>query len=125
MVLYYHPSVFDKSLVPTNMGDEYMAIAALYATRGYAVLMPDGIGLGRDYQRVHPYILTPLPNVANGYYGLAEVARKVRNIFGTKSQIPLFVAGYSEGASYAVWFYRCKRVGACEGVNNLILQEYS
>lgn len=109
VVLFFHSTMTGKLRVPSLKFEEYKTtmLSAIFAANGYVVIAPDYIGLGDDYKSEHPYILYPRPNVTDGHDMLLaslDVLKKYNVTFGNK--IPLFVSGYSEGASYALWFSR-------------------
>lgn len=43
-ILYFHPTLFDRSAVPSSQSDYYQGIAGLYTSFGYAVIFFDYIG---------------------------------------------------------------------------------
>lgn len=88
-----------KSKDPQPTHPEAEAVALAFATGGYAVAMPDYLGLGDD-PGVHPY---PLAEV-NARSGIDMVSA----LRGTRSDLagPLFVTGYSEGGAVAMWAVR-------------------
>lgn len=67
LILYYHATTAQRSNVPSNFvtpdnpgGDpEGLLLAALWASDGYVVAMPDYIGLGDDTTHPHPYVAYP------------------------------------------------------------------
>lgn len=107
VILFFHSTMTGKLRVPSLRFSDYKAkmLAAIFAANGYVVVAPDYIGLGGDYKSEHPYIIYPRPNVNDGHDMLIAslpVLHKYNLAFD--NNIPLFVAGYSEGASYALWF---------------------
>lgn len=109
IILFFHSTMTGKLRVPSLKFDEYKTqmLAAIFAANGYAVIAPDYIGLGDDYTTSHPYILYPEPNVNDGYNMLlASKKLLVQNGIKFDKELPLFVSGYSEGSSYALWFSR-------------------
>lgn len=110
VILFFHSTMNSKLRVPSMKFDEYKTqmLAAIFAANGYVVVAPDYIGLGNDYKSEHPYIIYPRPNVDDGRDMLLasqELLHK-NGISFTDNKIPLFVSGYSEGGSYALWFSR-------------------
>ncbi len=109
VVVFYHFTVLNKDNVPSRFNkDEFnlsKTIASTLATDGYAVLLPDYIGLGDDSKNVHPYVIYPVNNALSGIYMLKllnkiDPALKFNSV---DNQIPLFLSGYSEGAAYSLW----------------------
>lgn len=111
IILFFHSTISGKLNVPSLHFKEYKAemLASIFAANGYIVVAPDYIGLGDNYAAMHPYILYPLPNVEDGKNILLAAVKYLQQnklIDVKKTQLPLFVSGYSEGASYALWFSR-------------------
>lgn len=110
VVLFFHSTMTSKLRVPSLGFNDYKVkmLSAIFAANGYVVIIPDYIGLGDDYRAKHPYILYPRPNINDGHaILLASIAKlKSLKIDLNETQLPLFVTGYSEGASYALWFSR-------------------
>lgn len=113
VVLFFHSTISGKLNVPSLHFEDYKAqmLAAIFAANGYVVIAPDYIGLGRNFAIPHPYILYPRYNVLDGRDMLiaAHDYLKKKKFFlplGGKAALSLFVSGYSEGASYALWFSR-------------------
>lgn len=83
-------------------------MAALYTSLGYAVVMPDLIGMGIDYQNIHPYVLFPVQNAQTMAYALDYSLQLLRSQYTNIAYpIPTYSVGYSEGGSYALFFYLC------------------
>lgn len=107
VILFFHSTMTGKLRVPSLRFNDYKAkmLAAIFAANGYVVVAPDYIGLGDDYKSEHPYIIYPQPNVDDGRDMLiASLPVFKKYDLQLNNKIPLFVAGYSEGASYALWF---------------------
>lgn len=106
VVLYYHGTVWDKSRVGSNPANgETQLAAALLASQGYVVVIPDGVGLGDDWQRIHPYLLYPRASARVGLALVNEVKSRIEQKYQIQPQNPalkLFSMGYSEGALYAL-----------------------
>lgn len=124
IVLYYHSTAVAKAEVPSCLeGGNLPAycnftsldgknLSSIIASQGYIVVMPDYIGQGVDNQVIHPYILYPENNALSGIYML-NAARTLLNNQGllnnqnqsylASGETPLYVAGFSEGGSYALW----------------------
>ncbi len=109
IVLFYHYTILDKNNIPSNFnGDDFQLsrlMASAIASAGYVVVMPDYIGFGVDQHSVHPYILYPEVNALSGLYMLKplESALAKMTINRVDNKIPLYISGYSEGGSYALW----------------------
>lgn len=131
VVLYFHPTTWGKNQVPSCLGDPlkannyvaannptYCSLAALdangantfmmlshvFASRGYAVIAPDYLGQGNDYNNVHPYVAFPEINAIsafNMFPALRSILNDYNKIDATK-ELPLFITGYSEGGAYAI-----------------------
>lgn len=124
VVLYYHPTVFAKNQVPSCLALSSTApdycnqaadpadkigfatfanLASIYASRGFAVVAPDYLGMGADWDNVHPYVAYPEANVLSGFNmfpALRQLLAK-ENIANDKT-LPLMITGYSEGGGYAL-----------------------
>jgi pimeloyl-ACP methyl ester carboxylesterase len=105
LVVYYHGTTSDNRYAPsryTSWDENYEAqdVALTFATGGYAVAMPDYLGLG-DSDAVHPYPLGDF-NSRSGLDLIAPVrgiAAKQGIALGPK----LYITGYSEGGGVAMW----------------------
>jgi hypothetical protein len=104
LLLYYHGTIRDREDAPsryngTNKYPEAEYVTMAFASGGYAVIMPDGLGLG-DSPGVHPYP----DGEANARSGIDLIgpARKVAKRNGVTIGPHLFVAGYSEGGAVAM-----------------------
>ena len=108
VILFFHSTMASKLQVPSMRFEQYKSqmLAAIFAADGYVVISPDYIGLGNDFRTEHPYIIYPRPNVDDGKDMLiASLDLLNRNgILFNDNKMPLFVSGYSEGGSYALWF---------------------
>ena len=122
VVVYFHPTTFGKNDVPScmnvsinipsycnltaigNTGTGTLAmLSAIYAARGFAVVAPDYVGQGSDWDNVHPYVVFPENNALSAFNMLPSL-RKILNDNGvaTTQKLPLFITGYSEGGGYAL-----------------------
>ncbi len=108
IVLFFHGTTIQRSNVPSNFitadnpGGYYAGIlmAAVWASQGYVVVMPDFIGLGVDTADPHPYVVYPQENAQSG---LAMVKAARTYLAGKLSgRMPLFITGYSEGGAYSL-----------------------
>ncbi len=108
IVLFFHGTTVQRTNVPSNFitannsgaSNTGPLLAALWASQGYVVVMPDYIGLGDDTADPHPYVAYPVENAQSG---LAMV-KAARSYLGNRLQgrAPLFIVGYSEGGAYAL-----------------------
>ena len=108
LVVFAHGTTADRRLSPSRFGGavrppEAEAALLAFASGGYAVAMPDYLGLGVD-KEVHPY---PFGNLnsrsATDLIGPArDAARRLHTAVGPR----LFITGYSEGGAVALWAVR-------------------
>jgi hypothetical protein len=109
VVVYFHGTTFSKAQVPSNYGanGETRLMAELFASQGYAVVMPDYVGQGIDSQNVHPYVVYPKVSARTAVDMLAAVKTRLMATYGIVAGDPalkLFSVGYSEGGAYSLWF---------------------
>lgn len=105
VILYFAGSQLDKSDVGSNIDQEKtQLIGAVFASQGYIVVMPDLIGLGDDWQNVHPYVIYPTINVKTAIDMLNAVLNKITSKYSGLTSAKLFSTGISEGGAYALWF---------------------
>jgi len=109
VVIFYHFTVLNKTNIPSSFEkDEFnlsKIMASTLASDGYAVVMPDYLGMGADESAVHPYVIYPEVNALSGIYML-DLLKKIQPNLKYKlvnNQIPLYISGYSEGGAYALW----------------------
>ena len=105
LVVYFHGTTADRFFVPSRyprLGHPYEAELAItgFAAHGYAVAMPDYLGLG-DHRGVHPYPQGKL-NALSGIDFVREIQRSKIAGIGPG----LYVTGYSEGGAVAMWMVR-------------------
>lgn len=82
LILYFHGTTVQRTNVPstftattsTSTYTDSILMAALWASQGYVVVMPDYIGLGDDTAHPHPYVVYPDQNAQSG---LAMLKRRV------------------------------------------------
>lgn len=110
IVLYFHgttterehvPSRFTPTTDPANYKDGTL-LAALWASQGYVVVMPDYIGLGDDTTHPHPYVVYPVHNAQSGLAMVLAVRQVLANDYQITASLPLFITGYSEGGAYSL-----------------------
>jgi hypothetical protein len=114
MVLYFHGTTADRNNVPSNFpakdtpggsgDDESLTLAAMLASQGYVVVMPDFLGLGVDTIEPTPFTIYPAINAQSGLSMLLAVRKSLANNYSVpQSQLlKLYITGYSEGAAYAL-----------------------
>ncbi len=108
IVLFFHGTTIQRSAVPSNFitgdnpdGNYYgILLAALWASQGYVVVMPDYIGLGVDTTEPHPYVVYPQVDAQSGL-AMVNAARLYLGKAVPGLQ-PLYISGYSEGGAYAL-----------------------
>lgn len=104
LVVFCHGTIQDRENSPSfwkgkQNGAEHETATLAFAAGGYAVVMPDYLGLG-DHKAVHPYPR----NIVNSQSAVdiiaptRELARQQNYALGTK----LYVTGYSEGGGIAM-----------------------
>ncbi len=101
LVVFNHGTTVDRRASPSRFtgqptGSETEVAALAFASGGYAVAMPDYLGLG-DHNATHPYPL----GVINSAAGIDMIlpARSAANRVGVKLGTPLYISGYSEGGA--------------------------
>ncbi len=110
LILYFHGTTVDRANVPSNFvtpsnstGDsEGKLLAALWASQGYVVIMPDYIGLGDDTTHAHPYVVYPAQNAQSGLAMIKAARSFLATSYGMTALLPLFTTGYSEGGAYSL-----------------------
>lgn len=106
VVTYYHGTAMDKAEVGSNYltNSETQLMAEVFASQGYIVVIPDYVGQGIDWARVHPYVLYPQVSVKTAVDMLNAVDSTLRSYYqlGTNS-LKLFTTGFSEGGGYSLW----------------------
>lgn len=95
VVSYQHGTIFERNKAPSipQAGDQLLGI--VLATEGYAVVMPDYLGLGMDSPPLHPYVHARSEAVA-----AVDMLRASYTQLATLSLTPngkLFLCGYSQG----------------------------
>lgn len=104
VVVYCHGTTVDRDRSPskfkgTGAAPETNEAIVGFATGGYAVMLPDYIGLG-DHKAAHPYPLSKV-NARSGVDLIAagrEMMRQRNYAAGTQ----LYITGYSEGGGVAM-----------------------
>lgn len=104
LVVYCHGTTVDRKRSPSRykgQGEAPETIEAIsaFASGGYAVVLPDYIGLG-DHKAAHPYPLSKV-NARSGV-DIIPAARDLARQKGYSIGTNLFVTGYSEGGGVAM-----------------------
>lgn len=104
LVVYMHGTQWNRKDSPSRFklkrdDNAFFLELSAFATGGYAMVMPDYIGLG-DNKRVHPYPLN-LTNAQSGV-DIIDATRTMAERLGYKLSDKLFVSGYSEGGGTAM-----------------------
>jgi len=110
VILYFHGTTVQRTNVPSNFTattnvssyTDGILLAALWASQGYVVVMPDYIGLGDDVTHVHPYVVYPRENAQCGLAMLKAARTYLAQNYQVMGRLPLFITGYSEGGAYAL-----------------------
>jgi hypothetical protein len=109
IILYFHGTTVQRTNVPSNFTATTNAdytdgtlLAAVWASQGYVVVMPDYIGLGDDTTHVHPYVVYPAQNAQTGLAMLKAAETVLSSKYQIGGNLPLFITGYSEGGAYAL-----------------------
>jgi hypothetical protein len=110
VILYFHGTTVQRTNVPSNFTattnvssyTDGVLLAALWASQGYVVVMPDYIGLGDDVTHVHPYVVYPRENAQCGLAMLKAARTYLAQNYQVMGRLPLFITGYSEGGAYAL-----------------------
>jgi hypothetical protein len=111
LVLYFHETTVLRTNVPSNFltasnaataDTDGTLLAAVWASQGYVVVMPDYIGLGDDTSHPHPYVLYPQQNAQSGLAMVKAARSYLTKAYGITGTLPLHVTGYSEGGPYSL-----------------------
>jgi dienelactone hydrolase len=108
LVIFNHGTIHNPALSPSrftgksNASEAEMAALA-FASGGYAVAMPDYLGLG-DHKAPHPYPLGA--ENSRSAVDIIAPARTLARRENTQVGQKLFVSGYSEGGAVAMWTVR-------------------
>lgn len=79
--------------MPTSHDIETSAIAALYVTGGYALILPNYLGYDGSYP--HPYVTYPFQNLKSAILSLNGAVSAIKKEYNGMSSFPLFSVGYS------------------------------
>ena len=109
MILYFHGTTAQRTHVPSNFTattdatyTDGILLAAVWASQGYVVVMPDYIGLGDDTAHPHPYVAYPAQNAQSGLAMVKAARSFLASSYKIAGNLPLYVTGYSEGGAYAL-----------------------
>ena len=110
VILYFHGTTVQRTNVPSNFTaitnvssyTDGILLAAVWASQGYVVVMPDYVGLGDDVTHVHPYVVYPRENAQSGLAMLKAARTYLMRNNLIDGRLPLFITGYSEGGAYAL-----------------------
>jgi dienelactone hydrolase len=108
LIIFNHGTIVNSKLAPSrftgkpNKSEAEVATLA-FASGGYAVAMPDYLGLG-DNKGAHPYPLGAVNSLSA--VDIIEPARYLAARQNTPIGERLFVTGYSEGGAVAMWTVR-------------------
>ncbi|MGO9607125.1 MAG: lipase family protein [Candidatus Binataceae bacterium] len=110
LIVFYHGTIVERDLAPSNFPALNTAsifaanvmVAAVWASQGYVVAMPDYIGLGDDTTHVHPYITYPRVNAQSGLAMVKAARTYLTTAYHVTAALPLYLSGFSEGGAYAL-----------------------
>ncbi|MBX3292634.1 MAG: alpha/beta fold hydrolase [Acidobacteria bacterium] len=104
LVVFCHGTIVDRDRSPSRYrggseGGEAAVGVLAFASGGYAVALPDYLGLG-DHKKPHPYPLSKV-NARSGV-DIIPAVRELANQQKYDIAKPLYVTGYSEGGGVAM-----------------------
>ncbi len=111
LILFFHETTVQRTDVPSNFltpansetaNTDGILLAALWASQGYVVVMPDYIGLGDDISHPHPYVLYPQQDAQSGLAMVKAARSLLAAAYGITGPLPLHVTGDSEGGAYSL-----------------------
>ena len=108
LIVFNHGTIADRQRSPSRFtgkpnDSEAQTATLAFASGGYAVVMPDYLGLG-DHTGAHPY---PLGAVnSRSAVDIIEPARAAARLLKIEIAPRLFVSGYSEGGAVGMWTLR-------------------
>jgi pimeloyl-ACP methyl ester carboxylesterase len=108
LIVFNHGTIADRKRSPSRFtgkpnDSEAQTATLAFASGGYAVVMPDYLGLG-DHTGPHPY---PLGAVnSRSAVDIIAPARAVARRLNVEIAPRLFVSGYSEGGAVGMWTLR-------------------
>lgn len=102
--MYAHGTVFERDNTPSFLNYEG-ELGFLMAGLGFAVVMPDYVGLGTDDQHLHPYVHA-LSEAESVVYLLDALFSDAGSGLGTFDSDQIFLSGYSQGGHAAMAAHR-------------------
>jgi pimeloyl-ACP methyl ester carboxylesterase len=108
LIVFNHGTIADRKRSPSRFtgkpnNSEAQTATLAFASGGYAVVMPDYLGLG-DHTGPHPY---PLGAVnSRSAVDIIAPARAVARRLNIEIASRLYVSGYSEGGAVGMWTLR-------------------
>lgn len=89
--------------MPSSNGQNIRAIGGMYASQGYCVVFPDLLGYSNLYPgEPHSYATSYQQNIQSAVVSLNRFYSS--NLAKNLKTVNLHIIGFSEGASYAIWF---------------------
>jgi hypothetical protein len=129
VILYYHPTAFSNSSVPSSFKDKNImtmlfdtVYARVYALNGYIVVAPDYIGHADDYKNSHPYVFYPKQTVNTAVDLLNDYSDVIKKKYSLddNQKLSVYSVGYSEGGAYSIWMAKClENKSNCPQVSDL------
>ena len=101
LLAYAHGTRLQKFRAFSIKGEE--ALGAFYATDGYAVIIPDFLGLGSGEKR---HLYHHAESEATCVVDMVKAAKQLYDRIGTKLSDQLFLTGYSQGGHVAMATHR-------------------
>lgn len=108
LIVFNHGTIADRKMSPSrftgkaNNSEAQTAVLA-FASGGYAVVMPDYLGLG-DHTGAHPYPLGAVNSLSAA--DIIAPARTIAKRLNINVGSQLYVSGYSEGGAVGMWLLR-------------------
>lgn len=108
LIVFNHGTIADRRMSPSRFtgkpnNSEAQTATLAFASGGYAVVMPDYLGLG-DHAGAHPY---PLGAVnSRSAVDIIAPAREIARRLKIEIAPRLYVSGYSEGGAVGMWTLR-------------------
>ncbi len=108
LVIFNHGTIADRRASPSRFtgkadsSETELAILA-FASGGYAVAIPDYLGLG-DHQAAHPYPLAAVNS--RSAIDIIALARSLAARQKIEVGRQLYISGYSEGGAVGMWMVR-------------------
>jgi hypothetical protein len=106
VLAYQHGTVTARASVPSNLAsDEGRLYGAAYGSDGFAVVLPDYLGLGTSDAPFHPYL-----HVATEASAAVDLLRAARTLAAREGAAldaaALYLTGYSQGGAAAQGLHR-------------------